>query len=350
MRVKNKKFISIIWWYHKQIFSFHKEQNYHMAPLQAMLDAWYQCEIYAINSHVKIEQDPNFIPWLQVIYHKSIFLYLWYLFKNREYILYSNSLTIKTLLVGIIGRKTVFYPHSYPFGSSLLKKKMIVFFYAFFSKVRVNNTEEYVEIEKIRSGLAHICPLSISKCFLQSQDSNYSKTIIWVWNLTEIKQPEILLDTMDLLQTQHPDTILYIIGQDRYNVRWSNFQHLIDRRKLQKNIILLGEKSHAEVAEILKKSCIYVNTSRSEWQCIAVYEAALAWNILCLPNILAFPSVFWKNAFYYETPKELAENISTILDDRKKYTHMVKWNKKMILEWYQYKKNQDMLQHLFTNF
>ena len=76
-----------------------------MMPLEAMKEQGYECEIFAINSQVKIEDDPNFISWVKVIYYKNIFQYLSYLRRNRNAILYSNSLTIKTLLVGIIEKR-----------------------------------------------------------------------------------------------------------------------------------------------------------------------------------------------------------------------------------------------------
>ncbi len=142
--MKKKKFISIIWWYHKQIFSFEKEQNYHMMPLQVMKDEWYDCEIFAIDSQVDIENDPNFISWVNVKYYKNIFWYLCYLIKNRNNTIYSNSLTIKTLIVGIFWKKTIFYPHSYHFWNNIFKNNIIKFFYKFFTKIRTNNQDEFL--------------------------------------------------------------------------------------------------------------------------------------------------------------------------------------------------------------
>ncbi len=132
--MKNKKFISVIWWYHKQIFSFDKDQNYHMNPLQIMKDEGYKCEIFAIDSQVKIEDDPNFIEWVNIIYYKNIFSYIWYLFKNRNNIIYSNSLTIKTLLVWLIWKKTFFMAHDQvlPLLEKKLKRSIVLFFYKFF--------------------------------------------------------------------------------------------------------------------------------------------------------------------------------------------------------------------------
>jgi glycosyltransferase involved in cell wall biosynthesis len=342
-----KKFISIIWWYHKQIFSFEREQNYHMMPLQIMKDEWYECEIFAIDSHVKIEEDPNFVSWVKIIYYKNIFQYLYYLLKNKTVIIYSNSLTIKTLLVWMLGGRTVFYPHSYPFWSSWAKWVLVKYFYRFFSKIRINNIDELRSVEKIKSELWAICPLAVSEEFyLTDIYLSDKKNITWIWNITEIKRPLVLLEAMKILKQTYPDLIINIIGEDRYNLRWKNFASLILDYGLEKNIILLWVKSHVEIKKVLQKSFIYINSSYSEWQCLAVYEAALAWNILCLPNIVAFPSVFWDNAFYHNSAKELAYNIDHILWNWEKNSSMITVNQKMILEKYNYESIKKELKRL----
>jgi len=85
----------------------------------------------------------------------------------------------------------------------------------------------------------------------------------------------------------------------RYNKNWLKFSQIIKNNWLENNIKVLWFISHIELKDILAKSLIYINTSISEWQCLAAYEAAISWNILCLQNILSFPSVFWKNALYH---------------------------------------------------
>jgi hypothetical protein len=59
--MKTKKFISVIWGYHAQIFSFHKEENYHMLPIEIMKEEGFECEIFSLESKARIEDDPNFV-------------------------------------------------------------------------------------------------------------------------------------------------------------------------------------------------------------------------------------------------------------------------------------------------
>lgn len=342
----NKKFISIIWWYHNQIFSFDKKQNYHMLPIEAMQEEWFECEIFAIDSKVKIEDDPNFVKWVKVIYYKNILEFLLYLFKNRKAIIYSNSLTIKTLLVWIIWKKTVFYPHSYPFWDSFIKKIIINFFYKFFTKIRINNKDEYYLIEEIKKWLAFICPLSISDWFL-SKDFTNRKGWVWIWNITKIKNPEFLIETAKILKRNNVDFKISIIWKDRYNKWWKNFFDLIKENNLDDKIELLWVLNYSQIKDRLWKTLIYINTSISEWQCLAVYEWALSWNILCLQNIISFPSVFKNNAFYHNNLTELANNISNILSWKYDFITKNKENQKMILENYNYNVIKKKVKEMF---
>jgi len=331
--MENKKFVSVIWWYHRQIFSFKKEQNYHMMPLEIMKNSGYICEVFAINSHIKIEDDPNFVSWTRVIYYKNIFQYLIYLCKNRRNIIYSNSLTIKTLLVWIIGRRTVFYPHDNIFwriDGDRFKKTIIHFFYKFFTIVRVNNTQEFQEIEVIKKWLGEICPLVISPDFLSNELQNRS-WVVFLWNIIDVKNPYFLLDTCEVLQSMWVKIKIKLVGEDRIN-----FKNTVTQRWLQDYFEFCGFVSHEALKSHLITAKILINTSKWEWQCIAVYEWALAWCLLCLPRIRSFPSVFKNNALYHSTPKELAKNIIFYHEDSIKNDTMIKENQSMILKSYSY--------------
>lgn len=344
----NKKFISIVWGYHKQIFSFEKEQNYHMLPIEAMNDEWYECEIFAIDSWVLIEDDPNFIKWTKVIYYNWFLNYLIYLLNNRKNLIYSNSLTLKTLLVGIIGKKTVFYPHSFPFWNNKIKKYIIIFFYYFFTYVRINNIQEFECINKIKNNLAYICPLVVSDKFLYQKLQN-KKWWVFIWNLTSIKNPEILIETFKILQKNKTDFNLEIIWEDRYLKHGKNFKDLVMEKWLNDLINVNWFLKPEQIREKLKKSLIYINTSVSEGQCLAVYEWALAGNILCLPRILSFPSVFKDNAFYHDSPENLALNIELILENFSEYKYKIEQNQNMILEKYNYDYIKSEIKKMFLS-
>ncbi|MCH2188367.1 glycosyltransferase [Candidatus Gracilibacteria bacterium] len=349
LKKSNKKFISIIWGYHTQIFDFHKEQNYHMMPFEVMMEQGYECELFAIDSRVNISDDPHFIKGVKVTYYKNILSYLLYLYKNRENVIYSNSLTIKTLLVGLIGKNTFFYPHDNIFGrtgKNIIKICIIKFFYRFFTKIRINNTDEKKALDVIRKGLGYICPLPISADFYSDKKQNRSDAV-FIGNLTSAKNPEFLIDTCKILRDRKIHFQIHIIGEDRYSKNGRNFSDLVQENNLESSMILHGFLEPKEIKKRLHKSLIYINTSLGEGQCLAVYEGALAGNILCLPNIMSFPSVFHKNAFYHNNPQGLADNIMNILQDTQKYQKSIEKTQKMIGEKYSYETIKKQLTQLF---
>ncbi len=344
-----KKFISIIWWYHKQIFTFEKHQNYHMMPFEAMIWEWYDCEIFSIDSKVKIESDPNFVNGVKVIYYKNILEYLLYLFKNRQSIIYSNSLTLKTLLVWILWKKTIFMAHDQvlPQKNKKFKKLVVLFFYNFFWLIRVINKAEKIILDKkwIKS---FVLPISISKFFL-SQDNKHRNWWIFVWNLYHDKNPEFLIETCKILQSKNIKFTINIVWEDRYNKNWETFKCLIKKNNLENYIKVLWFLSHKQLKQKLKESLIFINTSLSEWQCLAVYEWALSGNSLCLQDILSFPSVFQKNALYHNNPKELSSNIIYFLNNTLNRKKMIRNNQNMILNKYDYEKNKNTFKEIVLN-
>lgn len=334
-----KKFITIIRGYHDQIFHFTKEENYHILPIEAMKEAGYKCEIYALNAKVIIENDPNFINWTKVIYYKNIREYLYYLYKNRNYIIYSNSITLKSLIVGLIGKYTIFCPHSYPFWHNKIKKLIIIFFYHFFTKIRINNQEELNAINTIKKNLGVKIPLSIGKTFLSHNTfSTREDTIIWIGNLTPIKNPLFLISLGKKIKDENLWLKIRVIWEDRMSLFYkTSFAKLIKENDLQDIIYLEGVLWHGEIKSILRKSKYYLNTSISEGQCLAVYEAALAGCYLFLPRIMSFPSVFWENASYFTQVWELIKNIKLILNWRSEVIkNKIEKNQKMILKNYNY--------------
>lgn len=345
--MKNKKFISIIWWYHKQIFSFDKEQNYHMLPIEAMKEEWYECEIYAIDSQVKIENDPNFIKWTTVNYYKNIFEYIYYLAKNRRNIIYSNSLTIKTLLVWLFWKKTVFMAHDQvlPLESKKAKKIIVQLFYKFFSKIRCINSAEY-SLLKQNNLHAEVVPLSIWKSFYTDWSENRAGWL-FIWNLYYDKNPEILLDVCKILKEKWKQFKIIILWEDRYENNWKNFQDIINEYKLSDYFKLEWFVPHENIKKYLNKTFLYINTSISEWQCLAAYEAGLSGNALCLQNILSFPSVFNDYAKYHNNAEELALNIIDYLDNHGEAQDAIKHNQKMILQECNFQEIKEKTKKLF---
>lgn len=331
-----KKFISIIWGYHAQILSFDAKQNYHMLPIEVMKNAWYDCEIFAIDAQVKIEDDPNIVDGVRVVYYKNLLGYFSYLWKNRRALLYSNTLTLKTLMVGLFGKYSIFMPHdqAIPLKEKKIKRLITLFFYRFFSSIRVVNKEEkdMLWIYNIHS---RILPIPISEAFYKKNEWERSG-FVFVWNLYHDKNPEFLIETMKILSSKNDRNILHIYWEDRYNKNGKNFSELVRESWLEEKIKIHGFVPHDKLAWELAQYMIYINTSISEWQCLTAYEASLAWCFPCLQKIVAFPSVFQSNALYHISPMELAENIIFVLAHKEYALKCVSENQVMIQEKYGY--------------
>lgn len=305
-----------------------------MLPLEVMKEEGYECEIFSIDASVRIEEDPNLVPGVNIVYYKNIFQYLSYLWKNREALIYSNTLTLKTLIVGLIGIHTIFMPHdqAVPLKEKKIKRWVTLFFYRFFSSIRVVNSGErdLLNSYSIRS---EILPIAISEKFYHENSGN-REGFVFVGNLYHDKNPEFLLKTMKLLEEKGNTHVLHIFGEDRYDKDWKNFATLVRDSWFDESILIHGFVPHNELAKELAKCIIYINTSISEGQCLTAYEASLAGCFPCLQDILAFPSVFKENALYHTTPDELAKNIFFALEHHELIEEKIQKNQKMILEQY----------------
>lgn len=315
-----------------------------MLPLEIMKAEWYSCEIFSLTNTVKIEDDPNFVPGTKLVYYSNFLNYLFYLFKNRDAVMYSNSLVLRSLIVWIIWKKTFFYSHAYLFWSTKLKKAVIGFFYRYFTKVRCNNWEEKRLLDSIKPGLWFVAPLALSDFFYEKKFSGAKNSGIFIGNLTDIKNPRYLLEALKILKGQHIACTIHIVWEDR-----SNFQETVQALWLGDMLVLHGAQTPSQITEIFQQTSFYINTSHSEWQCLAAYEAALAWKILILPqgNISFFP-VFWENAYYHNSAEELANIMINIILKQDWEKEKLLKNQQMILEDYSFSQVSLLLKKLLV--
>ncbi|MEI8091666.1 MAG: glycosyltransferase family 4 protein [bacterium] len=189
--------------------------------------------------------------------------------------------------------------------------------------------------------------MAVSEYFLVNDENKQRSNGIFIGNLTPIKNPEFLIDTCMLLKQKKIPFTIIIVGEDRYCKQGKTFKDLVHAFGLDAYFHFLGFVPHRDIKPYLAQSLLYINTSHSEGQCLAVYEAALAGCHLCLPNILAFPSVFGTNALYHATPQILAHNIISVLN-HPIHEHRVH-NQQLILEKYTYANIKQGTKDLFIN-
>ena len=193
----------------------------------------------------------------------------------------------------------------------------------------------------IKKDIAYICPLVISKAFLDTS-VNKREWGIFIGNLSSAKNPFFLLEACLLLQKKNIKFHINIIWEDRI---W--FYHQIKKYHLEDYLSILWFIPHNSIKEYLRNAEILINTSLGEWQCIAVYEWALSGCVLCVPNILSFPSVFWENALYHNSVEELSDNVILYLKDKEIFEQKIIANQNMILSEYNYTTIYWKLKQLF---
>jgi len=344
-----QKFISVIWGYHRQIFSFDRKQNYHMLPIEAMAEEGYECEIVAIDPRVKIQDDPNFVAGTAVTPYRGLFWFARFLLANRDAVVYSNSLTVPTLLAGLFSRRAVFIAHdqAVPLPEKRLKRLVARCLYRFFRFVRTMNPQETADV-RAWGARPYELPLSVSDAFLADPASTRAG-LVFVGNIYADKGPEFLLETMRIVASRRPDAVLKLAGEDRYLKDGKNFRETVKAAGLEKHFEFLGFVPHAQLKEVLARSLVFVNTSTSEGMCLAAFEAALAGCLPCLPKITAFPTAFRDGALYHGTPQELADNALRALEDGAWRTAAARANQERILRDYAFERIKKGTAELFLS-
>ena len=98
-----------------------------------------------------------------------------------------------------------------------------------------------------------------------------NKQLISVGRLDKIKGFDDLIDIFNILQKNHPNWILHIIGD---GTEKQNLQDKINKLHLEEKIILCGNKLSHELEKEYLNSSIYLMTSHSESFGIVLVEAA----------------------------------------------------------------------------
>lgn len=350
----SNKFITFIPGYSNATFNMLNDENYFIWPSIAMIEAWYEAEMILYKTNYDIsKEDPSYDNRIKLIYTKNPFFVIYYLLKNRNEIIYSNTLTILSLIIWIIWKKTIFMPHSLPISNNIIKKYVSIFFYLFFKKIRIiNNYEKDLLVKNWIKNWIKI-PLVISETFLKNNIKNNTCNILIFWNITNIKDPITILKALKLVIYKYPEIkIEQIWNYKEFAYKWKTYLELLEEYWLIKNFYLHWVLKQKEIIEKDFNTWIYLNSSLQEWQCLAVYESALMWNALCLPKITAFYWVFWENSLLHETWnfETLAKNIIFYIENPEIRKHHVENNQNFVLKNYSYENISKLIKKEFTNF
>jgi glycosyltransferase involved in cell wall biosynthesis len=319
---KPNKFISIIWGYHAQLAKLSPIENYHLHDLKLAQSLGYETEAFLIAPNVKIESDPNFSSLnVKISYYKNPWQYIKWLFKNRHAVIYANTFIWQSLVVPLFAQKSIFMGHDSVCRKNKYKQILQNISFYLFSRLRVISPDEkdFLIEQVVKETKINIVPLTldIDRFSIENTDRQnlaFLGNVYWDKNINDV------LIALTIVQEKYPNVKLEIFGE----IRDPKFESLVAELNLKNNIIVHGFVPHSELPAHLAKTLIYVNSSISEGQCLAVYEASLAGNALCLPNTLSFRSLFKNRALFHELfdHETLSKNILSYLDNpelRKKH-------------------------------
>jgi len=217
----------------------------------------------------------------------------------------------------------------------------------FFSKIRLNNTEEkdFLLKEGIREEKLQVVPLSISfKDYRVLDENKERRDLVYFGNITNKKNLATIIKACNIVCKKHSNIKLNIVGKE-YDP--------IDEKIISSELKIVKHgfiEKAGDVSILLNNYLIYLNSSFDEGMCIAVYNAALSGCALCLPKIMSFTGVFKDKALFHEVTdyEQLAKNINYYLENPQIAKEHSKLCRDMIVKNYNYQKISDEMKKLFT--
>jgi glycosyltransferase involved in cell wall biosynthesis len=122
-----------------------------------------------------------------------------------------------------------------------------------------------------------------------------ARAALWQWldDRTTVGEHRQLSPTATVA---HLEATLGAIQRGAYE----QFVPLMHELKLEQAVVFRGFIPHSELPKHLGRYQVYVNSSISEGQCLAVYEAAMAGLAVCLPRTISFTGTFKDRALFHE--------------------------------------------------
>lgn len=374
---KNKYFINFIQDYFKSLHGFSLVENYHLHTFLVAKEAGYNNlvtiikggeDILRADPNIKVLQEKYNIN-LKVIPYKNIFNFVYQILKyslkfsrstfytnGHNLYMYSCLILPKVFSFGLV--KNIFMAHTQPLRGGLGKAKLKQFiqdkiiFRFFVDRIRLNNlTEEKFLISRgVKKEKLFVVPLVVDdKLFSKIRNTKDRKDLLYFGQLTKKKNVTNILRAFKLVieQEKYESLKLHIIGKvgEDYNLEKD-----IKDLNLENNIIKYGFVPLEELNKKLNKTLIYLNDSEDEGQCVAVFEAALTGNGLCLPDIMSFREVFQDFAKIHKqgNVQNLADNIIDYIENPKKIESDNEKAVQMIKENYNEKIVAEKMKKLFT--
>lgn len=376
-KIKNKYFINFIQDYFKSLQGFSLVENYHLHTFVAAKEAGYNQLITIIKGGEEIlSQDPNlkllkekYNIDLKIIPYRNIFNFsyqvLKYSLKFSRSIFYTNGHNLYMYLCVVLPKifslglvRNIFMAHTQPrrggLGQSRFKQFLQdkIIFKFLVDRVRLNNiTEEKFLLDRgISKGKLWVAPLVVDEhIFHKINNYENRKGLLYFGQLTKKKNITTILKAFkEVIQdSRYQDVKLHLVGKvgEDYNLDKD-----LEDLGIENKVIKYGFIPLDDLNKILNQTLIYLNDSQDEGQCVAVFEAALAGNALCLPGIMSFRDVFRDCARIHKMgdSEALARDIIYYLENLEIAQHDNQKAIEMIKEEYNQETIEEKMKKLFT--
>ncbi len=216
-----------------------------------------------------------------------------------------------------------------------------------FDKYLFKNVDKFIALSKFEAELLNkygvskekisIVPLSIEKKELKKEKIE-KNSIFYIGLITPRKGMHILLEAMPSVLKKIPNAKLYVVG-DYYEFEKSykeRIENMIKEKKLEKNVIILGKKSHKEVEKLLRKANVIVIPEQwNNMSPVLVSEGMVLEKSVIASNIGGIPEFIEDGKtgllVKHSSPEDFAEKIIYALKNRGKMRKMEKNARKKAL-------------------
>lgn len=269
------------------------------------------------------------------------------------------------ILGRIAGRKlkisTLYTPHAYSYLSAdssrkkwLFKKIEQVFKY-FPSKTLACSTSEYnrtIADLKFKKKKVVLWNNSVENNFhLKEYNSILPENYICsIGRPSYQKNTELLIQSINQLKKLIPDIHLVILGAGHYSPELENVRNSIINFKLENNITIINWLERSELLYVLKKSDLYISTSRYEGLPYALIEALALSKACVVTNVDGNKDLVINknNGFLVNLkPKEISEKIFSILNNEELKKQMEEISLKMFNKNFDIETNILLLEQIY---
>jgi glycogen(starch) synthase len=184
-----------------------------------------------------------------------------------------------------------------------------------------------------------VIPNGVDVEFFRPSDEKDSNLIVWVGRMVPEKGLVYLLEAMREVVKQHADVKLVLGGDGPLR---NYLQNTVDKLGLEKNIFFLGAMTHAEVAETLSKSSVFVFPSLKEGMPRALLETMACGNAVVGSNVSGIKDIVKDKSNGVlvppKSPEALSRAILTLLNDGKLRRFLGQNARELMMKKYDWKK------------